>query len=54
MSATFQRFKAECPGCGKALADSSKEFLEDAANAHAEECDDLEAGEEVSIEEVEP
>lgn len=52
MSVTVQRWKGKCEGCGREIVDSSETFVRDASNAHAEKCDELEAGDEVVVEEV--
>lgn len=46
-------WKAKCEGCGRGIRDPSREFVEDAAESHREVCDQLEADEDVIVEEVE-
>ncbi|MFC3476101.1 hypothetical protein [Halobacterium litoreum] len=46
------RFKATCEGCGRGVIFESEQLTRDAADAHADECDDLAPDEEVAVEEV--
>ena len=54
MSTSLTRYKAECPGCGLGITDTSETFVQDAADVHQDECDQLEADQEIDVEEVAP